>query len=43
MSHRVRIYKVVRVIDGQVLVPLLGEAVVGLLAIGDDDLPFHHL
>lgn len=38
-SQRVRIYKVVRVIDGHVLVSLLGEAVVGLPAIGDDDRP----
>lgn len=39
MSQHVRIYKVVRVIDGPVLLPSLGEAVVGLPAIGVDGQP----
>lgn len=39
MSQHVRIYKVVRVIDGPVLLPCLGEAVVGLPAIGVDGQP----
>lgn len=38
--QRVPIYKVVQMIDGQVLVPLLREVAVGLLAIGDDDRPW---